>query len=163
AVFDQSPGNSLAVNATITSGEKDFRLVFQSALSALLGPGSSLLSIPGLGTSFQILTEANFWEHETVFGPGGVLFSSPTGAHAENTFRLIYHPLASSPINDRTGDGYHFNAANGDQVILTGTISSAPGSIFGSAVTNGTSSTTLDQAAGAPTSNNPPTVNFSGS
>jgi uncharacterized repeat protein (TIGR01451 family) len=161
AVFDQAVGNSLQVGAlpgVNNVGGTDFRVVFQSKLSALFDENSNALSIPGLGTTFQILTETNFTAHGSPAGTSSVTFSNPTGS-GPNTFQLIYHPIGTA-LNDRTGAGYAFNAANGDVVILTGHISQiVGGSITGSTAGN------LDQAAGAPPAGptNPPTARVSGS
>jgi uncharacterized repeat protein (TIGR01451 family) len=162
AVFDQSPGNSLAINSQPginTVAGADFRQVFQSKLSNLLDENFNTLHPAGLGTVFQILTESNFTAHGSSPAPGFTLLSDPTGP-GPNEFRLIYHPIGTA-LNDRTGAGFAFNAANGDQVILTGHISG----ISGSGSTDNSTSSALDQAAGAPPAGptNPPTLNLSGS
>lgn len=162
SVLDQSPGNSLAINSipgVNTQAGVDFRVLFQSTMSALLDKDSNVVSAAGLGSSFQLLTVANFLEHGNAPAAGFALFTSPTSNAGPNSFQLIYHPIGTA-INNRTGAGFPFSAANNDQVILTGTLSQ----IFGSASTNGTTSNKLDKFQGAPGgATNPPTVNFAGS
>src|SRR5262249_12243895 len=112
-----------------------------------------------LGTTFQILTETNSTVHGASPSPGLTVITDPTGA-GPNEFRLIYHPIGTA-LNDRTGAGFAFDAANGDLVILTGHIAT----ISGSASTDNSTSPRLDQATGAPPPGpaNPPTLNLSGS
>jgi uncharacterized repeat protein (TIGR01451 family) len=164
ATFDQSPGNTLAIGAlplpAVGDPGRDFQVLYQSTLSALLDLNGNPLPSSGLGTTYQILTEAVFWEHEVQYAPGVVVFSPPTGTHASDV-QLIYHPLGAghTAIDNRTGAGYAFSAANGDIVIAEGTVT--PTSLSGSAIQTSSTPTTLDQAPGA--TSNTQTLTFSGS
>jgi uncharacterized repeat protein (TIGR01451 family) len=124
AVFDQAPGNALALAAVQPVGtEGDVQVLFQSTLSALLDADGNNISVPGLGTTFQILTEATFWEHESHISSTVLAFSPPT-AHdnaTQSSVQFIYHPIGTA-LNNRTGAGFAFSAANGDVIILKGTV-----------------------------------------
>jgi uncharacterized repeat protein (TIGR01451 family) len=166
AVFDQAPGNALALAGVLPPGTQgDVQVVFQSTLSALLDGDGNNISVPGLGRTFQLLTEVRFWEHESQLSSTVLDFSPPT-AHdnaTQSSVQFIYHPIGTA-LNNRTGAGFAFSAANGDKVILTGTVANSSidgvGKFSIDALGN-LVKVKLDQAAGS--TNTQQSLKFSGS
>jgi hypothetical protein len=127
--FDPGPGSTLVVNAVpLPPGGADATVIFQSQLSNLL-PNAS---VPGLGTTFQIVTLAKFPEFvqpvsPTLINSSDPLVPQPPGPN--NTIQLRYHDL-SVPLNEQTGAGFN---TPGDPIILSGHVVSVSGAtaLFG--------------------------------